>query len=141
MLRAALLCSLLLATPALAQQAAPAPSPAGVAPAAKASGATAAGAATPARRHTAPGAGLPTPTPTPDGPNQFADEAAAQAHCPGDATVWVNPRSKAYHLKGTRYYGHTRSGAYMCRKDADAGGMHGPGGGRQATSAAPAAKH
>ncbi len=139
MLRTALLCSLLLATPAFAQQPAPAPSPAGVAPAASAFAAP--GAATPARRRAAPGAGLPTPTATPSGPNQFADEAAAQAHCPGDATVWVNPRSKAYHLKGTRYYGHTRSGAYMCRRDADAGGMHGPGAGRQTASAAPAAKH
>jgi len=56
--------------------------------------------------------------------NQFASEPLAQAHCAGDSVVWVNLRSKAYHLKGTQYYGHTKSGAYMCQKDATAGGMH-----------------
>ncbi|MGI4798519.1 MAG: hypothetical protein ACRYG8_31645 [Janthinobacterium lividum] len=56
--------------------------------------------------------------------NQFASETLAQAHCAGDSIVWVNLRSKAYHLKSTQYYGHTKSGAYMCQRDATAGGMH-----------------
>lgn len=56
--------------------------------------------------------------------DQFASEPLAQAHCTGDSVVWVNLRSKAYHLKGTKFYGHTKSGAYMCQKDANAGGMH-----------------
>lgn len=55
---------------------------------------------------------------------EFASEIRAQAHCAGDSVVWVNLRSKAYHLKGTKFYGHTKSGAYMCQKDATAGGMH-----------------
>ena len=38
--------------------------------------------------------------------------------------VWVNLRSKAFHLKGTKFYGHTKSGAYMCQRDATSGGMH-----------------
>ena len=61
------------------------------------------------------------------GANQFTTEAAAQAHCPGNAVVWENPRSKAYHAKGDRYFGHTKVGAYMCQRDADAGGMHASG--------------
>lgn len=56
--------------------------------------------------------------------NQFASEPLAQAHCAGDSVVWVNLRSKAYHLKGTKFFGNTKSGAYMCEKDATSGGMH-----------------
>jgi len=55
---------------------------------------------------------------------QFGSEPLAQAHCAGDNVVWVNLRSKAYHLKGTKFYGNTKSGAYMCQRDATAGGMH-----------------
>ena len=52
----------------------------------------------------------------------FAGEAAAQAHCPRDQVVWLNTRSGIYHEKGMRWYGNTRSGAYVCRKEADAAG-------------------
>ena len=61
------------------------------------------------------------------GANQFTTEAAAQAHCPGASIVWGNPRSKAYHARGDRYFGHTRTGAYMCQRDADAAGLHATG--------------
>jgi hypothetical protein len=57
---------------------------------------------------------------------EYADEASAKAHCSADTVVWVNTSSKAYHLAGTKYYGKTKKGAYMCQKDADAGGFHGP---------------
>ena len=80
-------------------------------------------------------AARPAAAPMALGANQFTTEAAAQAHCSTDGIVWVNPRSKAYHLKGTRYYGHTRTGAYMCHKDADAGGMHPTPGEKPATTA------
>lgn len=67
-------------------------------------------------------------SPIPRGPEssatQFGSELRAQAHCPGDSFVWVNLRSKAYHLKGSKFYGHTKLGAYMCEKDAAASGMH-----------------
>ncbi|MGI4796893.1 MAG: hypothetical protein ACRYG8_23145 [Janthinobacterium lividum] len=56
--------------------------------------------------------------------NQFTSEVLAQAHCSSDSIVWVNLRSKAIHLKGTKFYGHTKSGAYMCQRDATADGMH-----------------
>jgi hypothetical protein len=52
----------------------------------------------------------------------FATEAAAQAHCPRDQVVWLNTNSGIYHEMGMRWYGNTRSGAYVCRKEADAAG-------------------
>ena len=61
------------------------------------------------------------------GANQFTTEMTAQAHCPGGAVVWENPRSKAYHPKVDRYFGHTKVGAYLCQRDADAAGMHASG--------------
>jgi len=45
---------------------------------------------------------------------QYASEAEAKASCPSDAVVWVNSISKIYHPSGSRSYGKTRSGAYMC---------------------------
>src|ERR1700736_1851713 len=52
----------------------------------------------------------------------FASESAAQAHCPKDQVVWLNTNSGIYHEKGMRWYGNTKSGAYVCRKEADAAG-------------------
>ncbi len=49
---------------------------------------------------------------------QFADEAPAKARCPTDTVVWVNLKSKIYHFAGTKSYGSTERGAYMCEKDA-----------------------
>jgi hypothetical protein len=49
---------------------------------------------------------------------QFADEASAKARCPTDTVVWVNLPSKIYHFAGTRSYGNTKRGAYMCERDA-----------------------
>lgn len=44
------------------------------------------------------------------------------ASCSGDVRVWVNTRSGVYHLPGSRWYGTTRHGEYLCRKQADADG-------------------
>ena len=52
----------------------------------------------------------------------FDTEAAAQAHCPRDEVVWLNTNSGVYHEKGMRWYGRTKHGAYVCRKEADATG-------------------
>ncbi len=67
------------------------------------------------------------PLALPTGPNQFITVAAAQAHCPSDTVMWANPRSKVYHAKGDHYFGHTKIGAYMCKRDAIAAGMHASG--------------
>ena len=39
--------------------------------------------------------------------------------CPGDKVVWVNTRSHIYHFQGERYFGSTKSGRFMCERDAD----------------------
>ena len=49
---------------------------------------------------------------------QFADEASAKGRCPTDTVVWVNLPSKVYHFAGTKSYGTTKRGAYMCEKEA-----------------------
>ncbi len=50
----------------------------------------------------------------------FSTEAAAQAHCPRDVVVWLNTKTGIYHLKGERWYGNTKQGAYVCKAEADA---------------------
>jgi hypothetical protein len=52
----------------------------------------------------------------------FHSEQEAQQHCPQDVVVWVNTQTGVYHLKGERWYGATKNGAYECRKEADAEG-------------------
>ena len=51
---------------------------------------------------------------------QLSSEADAEAHClSGTTVVWMNTKSGIYHFAGSRDYGHTKQGAYMCRPDAD----------------------
>jgi hypothetical protein len=57
---------------------------------------------------------------------QYATEAEAKASCPSDVVVWVNSISKIYHSNGSRSYGKTRSGAYMCEKESVAAGFRAP---------------
>jgi hypothetical protein len=52
---------------------------------------------------------------------QFANDVSAKASCPSDTVVWVNLPSKIYHFEGTKNYGTTKHGAYMCEKVAIAG--------------------
>ena len=64
---------------------------------------------------------------TPNGagqPQGFDTDSAAQAHCPSDEVVWLNTNTRVYHEKSGVYYGKTKSGRYVCRKDADAAGDH-----------------
>lgn len=58
------------------------------------------------------------PTPA----RHFNSEQQAQQHCPNDTVVWVNTKTGVYHLKGERWYGATKEGAYVCRREADAEG-------------------
>ena len=57
------------------------------------------------------------------GAGEFATEQEAKAHCPGQTVVWANTRSKVYHFPGTRSYGNTKTGAYMCESDTSAAGI------------------
>jgi hypothetical protein len=53
---------------------------------------------------------------------QYTTELAARARCPSDTVVWVNMPTRIYHYSGTRYYGHTLKGGYMCEADARSAG-------------------
>ena len=57
------------------------------------------------------------------GLNQYTTEGRAKLRCPADTVVWANPRSNIYHVQGTRDYGNTRRGGYMCEQDAIREGM------------------
>ena len=53
---------------------------------------------------------------------QFRSEQQAQQHCPKDVVVWLNLPTGIYHMSGERWYGRTKSGAYVCEKEADQAG-------------------
>lgn len=119
LLAAVALSALLLGPVAIAQTTAPAaPAPAATGTPATTSTPAARPATPPAARPAAPAARPAAPT------GQFKTEAEARAHCPADAVVWINKETKVYHLTGTRYFGKTKAGAYMCQKEADAAKFH-----------------
>jgi hypothetical protein len=88
-----------------ATEAAPAPAPQKPAP-------TTAAAPAPAQQPSAPKGSATMEA------GQFVDDASAKARCPTDTVVWVNLPSKIYHFAGTKSYGTTKRGAYMCEKEA-----------------------
>jgi hypothetical protein len=56
---------------------------------------------------------------------EFSTTGAAAQHCPGDKVTWSTlSKSKVFHLPGSKYYGKTKHGAYVCEKDALAAGYH-----------------
>ena len=65
-------------------------------------------------------------TSAPTGEGQYGTEAQAKASCSTDAVVWVNLRSKVYHVSSSRSYGQTKQGAYMCEKESVAAGFRAP---------------
>jgi hypothetical protein len=52
----------------------------------------------------------------------YTTEQAAQQHCPQDTVVWLNLPTGIYHFQGQRWYGNTKTGAYVCEKEADKAG-------------------
>jgi hypothetical protein len=74
--------------------------------------------ATPAPAPAPPNYCVPAPT----GAGQFASAQEARSRCPGATVVWVNEHSHIYHFAGTRDFGNTKRGAYMCEADAQAAG-------------------
>jgi len=75
----------------------------------------------------APAQAVPAPkkakAPASLGTGQFDSEAAAKASCPGDTVVWANLSTKVYHYSTAKTYGTTKHGAYICEKNAAAGGF------------------
>jgi hypothetical protein len=69
-----------------------------------------------------PSAAKPKPAAAATGAGEFQTEAEAKGRCPTDTVVWVNTKSGVYHFAGTRNYGKTKQGAYMCEADAKAAG-------------------
>jgi hypothetical protein len=55
----------------------------------------------------------------------FSAEDQAQQYCPSDVVVWLNLPTRIYHWKGMRWYGKTKNGAYVCKKEADENGSRG----------------
>ncbi len=69
-----------------------------------------------AAQTTAPTSSLPAS-------DRFSTAAAAAQHCPGDSVVWSSlSHAKVFHLSGSKYYGKTSHGAYLCEKEAEAAG-------------------
>lgn len=73
----------------------------------------------------APAAAAPAakPSSVATGSYQYTTEAQAKARCGSGTVVWVNLDSKIYHFAGHKDYGNTKSGAYMCERDATSEGM------------------
>jgi hypothetical protein len=84
--------------------------------------------------------GVPVPATTPGTAaltkGQYATESEAKGGCASDAVVWVNLRSKVYHLSGSRNYGRTQQGAYMCEQESVNAGYHAPRNAKGATTGA-----
>jgi outer membrane biosynthesis protein TonB len=59
---------------------------------------------------------------TASGPGRYTSELEAKRNCSGDVVVWFNTNSGIYHFVGTKDYGNTEQGAYMCEKEANRAG-------------------
>jgi hypothetical protein len=51
----------------------------------------------------------------------YPSPEAAARHC-RSPIVWLNTKSHIYHFQGTKDYGMTRDGAYVCQAAADKAG-------------------
>jgi hypothetical protein len=56
------------------------------------------------------------------GLNRLPPQAQAEPLCLFDPVVWVNTKSHVYHVAGSRGFGHSRYGAYMCETEAKSAG-------------------
>ena len=103
--------------------AAPAPAPAATPPAQTKTTTAPAPAPAPAAPPASTAARPATATPAPEGANQYSTEVQAKLRCGSGTVVWANLNSKIYHFAGHKDYGNTKTGAYMCERDATSQGI------------------
>jgi hypothetical protein len=69
-------------------------------------------------------AGVPSSHATSTKVQLYKTEADAKSHCGGDDVVWGNTSSHVLHDPGTKYYGKTKHGGYVCKGMAMNAGYH-----------------
>jgi hypothetical protein len=62
------------------------------------------------------------PSPAGNSATTYPNEAAARTGCADDTVVWGNSDTRVFHLAGSRFYGKTQDGAYLCRSAAELAG-------------------
>lgn len=55
----------------------------------------------------------------------YSTQQSAQQHYPNDEVVWLNTKTGIWHTQGARWYGNTKQGEYVCKKEAAATGNRG----------------
>ncbi len=54
----------------------------------------------------------------------YKSETEAKAACGMGGVAWHATGSKAFHVAGSKYFGKTKHGAYVCEKSALSDGLH-----------------
>ena len=82
-----------------------------------------------AKRESVPstvGSGGPTSTMPPQSVDRWRANTSGQRstaqsarNCGSDQVVWANPSTKVYHFSGSRFFGHTKEGTYMCLSESE----------------------
>lgn len=66
-------------------------------------------------------AGIAVAEPSPE-IQRFAFETWAKKHCPNDTVVWLSVRARTFSQSDERWYGLTKDGAFVCKRDAEKAG-------------------
>lgn len=68
--------------------------------------------------------GTNSPTTSSHQPEKFKTEAQAKTACASQQVVWANTSTHVLHAAGSKYFGKTKHGAYMCENTATQSGYH-----------------